>query len=226
MVLNQKLCDCFLEYGEVTLEVLMLLAFVLFGIALSGIIDTIRLGPALVLAGLVVFAIRPSILGLVLARSRMSGAARALISWFGPRGLNSLLLALLAVQAEVVGAELLLAVVGVVVIASVAIHGATATPFISWYGRRVDTETLPEERENTSAGLFSHGEGDIPRVTPLELDRLLSEPIPPIVLDVRSRSGRHDDDGQIPGSLRVLPDSVIEWARSNPTDRMIVAYCT
>ena len=72
VLLNQSLCDCFLEYGEVTSEMAMRLAFVLFGGVLSGILATVEIIPTLVLAALVVFAIRPSVLGLVLARARMS----------------------------------------------------------------------------------------------------------------------------------------------------------
>ena len=76
VLLNQNLCDCFLEYGEITSEVAMLLAFVLFGAVLSGIIQTADLGPSIILARLVIFVIRPTVLGLVLARAKMS--------WEGP----------------------------------------------------------------------------------------------------------------------------------------------
>ena len=89
VLLNQTLCDCFLEFGEVTAEMSMLLAFVLFGAVLSGILSTVSVGPALGLAALVVLVIRPSVLGLVLARARMSWEAHLFVSWFGPRGLNS-----------------------------------------------------------------------------------------------------------------------------------------
>ena len=58
-VLNQSLCDCFLEYGEVTSEMAMLLAFVLFGAVLSSILDTINIPLALGLAAIIIFAIRP-----------------------------------------------------------------------------------------------------------------------------------------------------------------------
>lgn len=37
---NVSLCDCFLEYGEVTAEMMMLLAFVLFGAVLSTLLGT------------------------------------------------------------------------------------------------------------------------------------------------------------------------------------------
>ena len=42
-LLNQSPCDCFLEYGEVTSEMAMLLAFVLFGAVLSGMLGTVNL---------------------------------------------------------------------------------------------------------------------------------------------------------------------------------------
>ncbi|MFQ6027028.1 MAG: cation:proton antiporter [Dehalococcoidia bacterium] len=226
-LLNQTLCDCFLEYGEVTSEMAMLLAFVLFGVVLSGIIDTVNIPLALALAGMVILVIRPAVLGLVLSRSRMSWEAHAFVAWFGPRGLNSLLLALLAVQAGIPGAELLLATVGVVVLASVTIHGATAAPVSAWYGGKASQATLAEERESTADGLFSHQESEAHRISVEDLERLRSESNPPLILDVRSRSSYERDGAQILGSLRVLPDQAVEWAGSQDLgDRLVVAYCT
>ena len=40
---NVPLCDCFLEYGEVTAEMAMLLAFILFGAVLSSLVGTLPL---------------------------------------------------------------------------------------------------------------------------------------------------------------------------------------
>ena len=225
VILNQRLCQCFLDYGEVTSEMAMLLAFVLFGSVLSGILGSVPLVPALVLAALVIFVIRPSVLAIVLARAKISWEARAFLCWFGPRGLNSLLLALLVVQADIAGAELLLATVGFVVIASVIIHGASATPVSMWYERRVDRETLAEERESTAAGLFGSGGPETIRIRPAELSRMLDGEDPPIILDVRSRSSYERESAQIPGSVRVLPDQVLRWASDNTVDRPVVAYC-
>ena len=226
VLLNQRLCDCFLEYGEITSEMGMLLAFVLFGAVLSSIIDTVDLWPALALAGLVILVIRPAVLGLVLSRARMSLQAHAFVSWFGPRGLNSLLLALLVVLDEVADAELLLATVGVVVPASVTVHSASATPFSAWYSRRAARETLVEERENSAVGLFVHDGSQAPRMTPEGLNDLLQGQTPPVVLDVRSRSSYERAVGQIPGSVRVVPDRVTELTEDWPSDRLIVTYCT
>jgi NhaP-type Na+/H+ or K+/H+ antiporter len=204
----------------------MLLAFVLFGVVLSGLLETVDIVPTLGLAALVVFAIRPAVLGVVLAKARMSWQAHAFVSWFGPRGLNSLLLALLVVQAGIPGSELLLAVVGVVVMASVAIHGGTATPVGMWYGRIAAKETLEEERASTVAGLFGGHEGEVPMLTPQELSGLLSKPDPPVVVDVRTRASYNHDWTRIPGSVRVLPDAAIDWAGGWPPGQEVVAYCS
>jgi sodium/hydrogen antiporter len=224
---NVSLCDCFLEYGEVTAEMAMLLAFVLFGAVLSSLLGTVALLPALVLALLTIILARPLALGAVLLGARMSHTARAFIGWFGPRGLNSLLLALLVVQAHVSGAEAVLAVTGVVVLVSVVAHGASATPLSNWYGRRVAqaTVTLPEERESTAVGLFQADPTAVPRITPQALAEQLAGPHPPIVLDVRARAHYDQDADQIPGSVRVPPDQVAAWANTEPPG-VVVAYCT
>jgi NhaP-type Na+/H+ or K+/H+ antiporter len=226
--LNQTLCDCFLDFGQVIAEMTMLLAFVLFGALLSTMLGTIPLLPALALAVLGIFVIRPVVVRSVLrvGRAGLSRYARQFIGWFGPRGLNSLLFALLVVEEGVPGGEELLAVVGVVVLVSVVAHGATATPFSGWYARKARQETLAEERASTAAELFTHTPDDVPRVTPAELAKRLAEPHPPLVLDVRSRSEYERDGLRIPGSVRVLPDQVTEWAADRLRDQPFVLYCT
>jgi NhaP-type Na+/H+ or K+/H+ antiporter len=204
----------------------MLLAFVLFGALLSTLLWSVPLVPALVLALIVIGVARPLSLGLVLLRATMSSSARIFIGWFGPRGLSSLLFALLVVQANAPGAEWLLAFTGMVVTVSVIAHGASATPLSAWYGRRVARQTLAEEREATATGLFQHEATEAPRLTPAELASRLEGHHPPVVLDVRSRAQYDRDSGQIPGSIRVLPDQVEAWAAEMSRERSVVTYCT
>ena len=92
--------------------------------------------------------------------------------------------------------------------------------------RAVAKETLAEERESTGAGLFRPSPGEVARITPEELAQQLAGPEPPVVLDVRSRSSYEHDRMQIPGSIRVPPDDVADWAAAQPNDRPIVTYCT
>ena len=227
-IFNVSLCDCFMDYGEVTSEVMMLLAFVLFGAVLSSELGTIDVLPAFILAVIGLVIVRPTALILVLKRAQMSSLARLFIGWFGPRGLNSLLLALLVVQAGAPDAERLLAITGVVVLTSVIAHGVSATPISKWYGAQVARAplTLNEERESTFTGLFQPDPYEVERITPEQLAEQLQGDHPPLVLDVRSRAHYERDDGQIPGSIRVLPDQIGDWAVDKPTDRPVVAYCT
>ncbi len=125
--------------------------------------------------------------------------------------------------------ETILGIVGVVVAVSVVLHGVSATPLTSWYARRVAAETLAEERVSTASGLLRRARrrrADVVRIEPKELVAKLAGPNPPLLLDVRSRSSYDKDPRGIPGSVRVAPDGVDEWAAQRPRGQAIVAYCT
>ena len=231
-VLNLDLCQCFLDYGETTSEMAMLFAFILFGVVVSGLFVEVPLVPALLLALVVIFVARPLAIWVVLRGAAVSNAAKAFVGWFGPRGLNSLLLALLVIQAGVSDAEFLLAVTGVVVTVSVLFHGASATPLSALYGRAVESHTFQEERES-GGGIFEGAAAETTRTKPEQLYKMLESDDPPLVLDVRTRSQYEQDKSRIPGSIRVRPDEVEEWARERKEERgdqiqgqRIVAYCT
>jgi NhaP-type Na+/H+ and K+/H+ antiporter len=230
-VLNFDLCQCFLDYGETTSEMAMLLSFILFGVVISDLFAEVPIVASLILAAIVIFVARPLAIGIVLRKAAVSNAARAFIGWFGPRGLNSLLLALLVVEAGVAGSEFLLGVVGVVVIVSVVAHGATATPLSRRYGEAVLRATHEEERDN-AAGIFEGAASESIRIGPERLSGMLQSEDPPIVLDVRTRSQYEQDPSRVPGAVRVAPDEVDEWAREREASgsqiegQRIVAYCT
>jgi NhaP-type Na+/H+ or K+/H+ antiporter len=225
-LLPTSLCDCFMEYGETTSEMLMLLAFVLFGVVLSSLLPTINLVAGLALAVFGIFVVRPLAMWLSLLRARVSSSARVFIGWFGPRGLSSLLLVLLAITLQIPNSESLLGVVGAVVVVSVILHGVTATPGATWYANKVAAQTLAEERESTFAALFARADSPIRHVNANELSAMLSGDNPPVVLDVRSRSAYAVSTHRIPGDTRITPDMVEEWAVDKPKDRPVYAYCT
>ena len=61
------------------------------------------------------------------------------LGWFGPRGLASILFALLVVQdSSLPGKETIMAVVVATVVLSVFAHGLTALPGVSWYAGRYE----------------------------------------------------------------------------------------
>ena len=104
-----ELCDCFLEYGEATAEMLLLLAFVALGTSLiwTGF-DVISLST--IIFTIIALVVRTIVLYPVLTAAHVTGRDRRLIALFGPRGLSSLLLTLLPVFAGVPGAERLFSI--------------------------------------------------------------------------------------------------------------------
>ncbi|MFJ6755500.1 cation:proton antiporter [Streptomyces sp. NPDC091273] len=71
---------------------------------------------------------------LALAGSGLRPRTVAYIGWFGPRGLASVVLALLVVEEHVPGVDLVGRVVAVTVGLSVLLHGASAVPLAERYG--------------------------------------------------------------------------------------------
>ncbi|NDJ59957.1 MAG: hypothetical protein GYB67_02465, partial [Chloroflexi bacterium] len=120
--LDVELCECFVEYGETTEEMALLITFVLFGSSLiwSGF-GTVSL--MIIPFALFVLLARPAAFRLSLARTALSRRSRSLIAWFGPRGLSSLLLILLPVFAGLPGSTELFNVASIVVLLSVMLYG-------------------------------------------------------------------------------------------------------
>jgi len=119
-----ELCDCFLEYGQTTAEMALMFTFVLFGVSTiwKGL-GILGVGTLLFVGG--VFLARPAAFIPALLPARISWKNRALISWFGPRGLSSLLLVLLPAFAGLPQSEFLVTVCCLVVLFSVVLHGAS-----------------------------------------------------------------------------------------------------
>jgi NhaP-type Na+/H+ or K+/H+ antiporter len=82
--------------------------------------------------------IRMAPVAVALAGARLGGTAVALVGWFGPRGLASVVFALLALEdlgQHVAGPAV--SVIGFTVLLSVIAHGATAGPLARRYGPRI-----------------------------------------------------------------------------------------
>src|SRR5690348_3205638 len=86
--LDVELCDCFIEYGGVTAEMLLLFTFVIFG---SSLIWTgfSGLNWSTVIFAVVAMLIRIPVYLLSLIGSHVDRRGRLLIAWFGPSGLSS-----------------------------------------------------------------------------------------------------------------------------------------
>lgn len=137
------------EFTEELGELLAAVSFLVFGAVL--------LGPALehltwrvvVYALLSLTVVRMLPVAVSLVGSGLRPATVAYIGWFGPRGLASVVFALLVVEEHVPGVALLGSVVAVTVGLSVLLHGVSAVPLAAhygaWHGRAARTNPALRE---------------------------------------------------------------------------------
>jgi NhaP-type Na+/H+ or K+/H+ antiporter len=69
-----------------------------------------------------------------------SVSSRLFLGWFGPRGLASIVFAIIVMEAELPGSRFLAIVVVATVFASLVAHGVTANPLAAWIGKKEGTE--------------------------------------------------------------------------------------
>jgi sodium/hydrogen antiporter len=251
--LDVELCDCFLEYGGVTAEMMLLFTFVLFGSSLIWSGFTVISGATLLFAAVVIF-IRPPVYLLSLLGSRVDWRGRLLIAWFGPRGLSSLLLVLLPIFAGLPGSEQLFPICCLVVLLSVVLHGGSPIVLAQASRRRARHETEAanilhtigaaesrvSDRDNsaastnpasgpikdpTSTKAIDSREIGSTSITIDELRRLQESGEAVIILDVRTE--RSLDDLQAKGAVRVPPDNAVGRVRELGLSKeaWLIAYC-
>jgi len=218
-----ELCDCFLEYGEATAEMLLLLTFVALGTSLIwtglSVIDF-----ATVIFVIVALFARTVVLYPVLTRAHVTGRDRRLIALFGPRGLSSLLLTLLPVFAGVPGAEHLFSVTCLVVLSSVVIHGGGITYFLR---RNAIVETVKPRTALPVIEEAAPREKVPDRITIEEVRALQAAGDEVILLDARADRNRRNSETQATGSIRVHPHDPVQDAKALKLSQRatLVVYC-
>lgn len=134
----------FLEEAGGLVSLLVWLAFGL--VAIPIVLD--RLDALVVLyAVLSLTAVRMLPVAVAALGSGLDRATVLFVGWFGPRGLASLVFALLALEELEGAADEVVAVVGTTVLLSVVAHGASATPLARRYGR---AEARREARDDAA----------------------------------------------------------------------------
>lgn len=126
-----------LEFLEQASGLVSLLVWLAFGaIALPIMLDTADLTTALY-AVLSLTLVRMVPVALATLGAGLDRSTVLFVGWFGPRGLASLVFALLALEELGAGAEQAVAVIGTTVFLSVLAHGLSATPLAARYGATV-----------------------------------------------------------------------------------------
>ncbi|MGZ4930941.1 MAG: cation:proton antiporter domain-containing protein [Halobacteriota archaeon] len=138
------------DFSEAEAELLLLAVFFLVGVlaaSLLGVLSwTIVLYAILSLTLIRMLPVAISLIG-----TKLRGSSVLFLGWFGPRGLASIVLVLVALEEPALTpvAPQLVTIVLVTVILSVFAHGISARPGAAWYGHKTsafDPDT-PELRE-------------------------------------------------------------------------------
>jgi len=221
--LDVELCDCFVEYGGVTAEMLLLFTFVIFG---SSLIWTgfQGLDTRTVIFAAFAILIRVPVYLISLIGSHVETRGRMVIAWYGPSGLSSLLLILLPVFAGVPGSDRLFRISAFIVLISIVIHGFTPT-LLARFCSEDKAEETPEPKPEAEIRSLPVLESQ--SITLDEFEQLQKSGDNVILLDVRTERSRELSETQAKGSVRMVPEGVVAQAHKLklPKDAWLITYC-
>jgi NhaP-type Na+/H+ or K+/H+ antiporter len=229
--LDVELCDCFFDYGEATAEMFLLLTFVAFGASLLWV-GLSAVSPRTLLFAALALAMRTAVLLPGLRHAGVSAASRRLIAWFGPRGLSTLLLVLLAVFADVPEADQLFAIASLVVILSVVVHGGGIALLLRRRAEPAPVTGHVAPRRDPLPVVATESASVPPAVPPEritidELKALWANNASVTLVDVRTDRTYRDDALRARGAVRLPPEDAVRTARqlNLAQHATLVVYC-
>jgi hypothetical protein len=218
---------------------LLLLTFVALGGSLIWTGLTVIDGRTMLFAA-IALVVRTAVLYPMLAGVRLGEHERRIIALFGPRGLSSLLFALLPVFAGVEGAEYIFTVTCLVVLLSVVLHGGGIALFLRANAPRQALPPAPVQGVRTmpvlegvdasalsSAERSTGADDDVQRITLAELRELRAGGASVTIVDARAERSYGADDIQAVGAVRVAPDDAVRSATAIGLSHhgTLVIYC-
>jgi NhaP-type Na+/H+ or K+/H+ antiporter len=126
----------FVEFAENVSTILQVITFFVFGALIVATGFDHSVPPLIVFVAFALLLARPAAVLLSFIRTKIPRPERLFIAWFGPKGVASMLFALLALKSEVGSGELIFDIAAITVIASIVVHGLTDTLGARWLSRR------------------------------------------------------------------------------------------
>jgi NhaP-type Na+/H+ or K+/H+ antiporter len=139
-VARHEMPDVFSEFNESVSALFQVVTFTVFG---ALIVATGWDGDTLRLVGFIAFALfvaRPAAVLISFVRVDESLPNKLFMAWFGPKGVASMLFALLVLSSTDVNRSLVFDVASFTVLASIAAHGLTDTVGANWLARRLEND--------------------------------------------------------------------------------------
>ena len=152
-------CKYLYEFAETEGQILILLTFMAFGIVMIPMMIPDINATYIAFAVLVLTVIRMLPVSVALLGSGIKPVTSLFLGWFGPRGLASILFALLILEkTDIAHKDEVFVAIILTVVMSILLHGSTAGPFSRWYGLRAKemgdcAENMPVPEEPFSDSL-------------------------------------------------------------------------
>jgi NhaP-type Na+/H+ or K+/H+ antiporter len=131
-ILTGKSTHKYVHAAEGVGEILALLTWLLFGVSFIGQLAGLITWQVVAYAFLSLTVVRMLPMFLSLIGSGEGTPSKLFLGWFGPRGLASIVFAVIVLDSGLDGAELMSIVVICTVLFSLVAHGITAKPLSSW----------------------------------------------------------------------------------------------
>jgi NhaP-type Na+/H+ or K+/H+ antiporter len=126
----------FVEFAENASTILQVITFFVFGALIVATGFDYSVPPVVLFVAFALLIARPAAVLLSFVRTRMPRPERLFIAWFGPKGVASMLFALLTLKSDVGNGELIFDVAAITVIVSIVVHGLTDTLGARWLAQR------------------------------------------------------------------------------------------
>jgi sodium/hydrogen antiporter len=144
---EHEIPDRFHDFAENVSSIFQVMTFFIFG---ALIVSTSFEGSIPALVAFILLALlvaRPLALVISLAGTKFARPERAFMAWFGPKGVASMLFALIVLESAAENDSLIFKIAAYTIIASIIAHGLTDTVGARWIERRVrsDEPNLSEE---------------------------------------------------------------------------------
>lgn len=126
--------------GEGIGEAMAMLTWMIFGVSVIGQVAGFFTWEIIIYAILSLTIIRMLPIFLSLTGTGESSASKLFLGWFGPRGLASIVFAIIVMNANLPGSKFIAIVVVCTVGLSLVLHGITANPLAKWIGKKEEAK--------------------------------------------------------------------------------------
>jgi len=140
------------EFAEAEGQLLTQLTFLLFGAVVAADVIAALDWRVVLYAVLSLVLVRPVAVALSLLGSGMRPQTVGFVGWAGPRGLASIVYAVVVADAGVPGADEVFVVASAAIFLSIVLHGVTSAPLSARYGAFMQQHSSPDAVEHRTAG--------------------------------------------------------------------------